>query len=138
MVVRVHGDLGTAVCIQCKKTHDISYFNQSFQENKKCACQDLKCKGSVKPNLMFYGETVTPLFYETEPIVRHADLAMIVGYDLSTQPLSGVLRYLHAAVPMVIVNETRLVQPKINPQLHIFNKTVDESVRQILEDLLRK
>ncbi|CAB9527182.1 NAD-dependent protein deacetylase [Seminavis robusta] len=89
-IVECHGHFRTAACIDCAKSADIDSVVQSITKEGKAPTCD-KCKGYVKPDIVFFGEGLPNRFHKLlRPDLQQADLLIILGTSLQVAPVSMI------------------------------------------------
>ena len=89
--------------------------------------------GRLRPHIVWFEEPV-PMIGQAVPLVRSADIFVVVGTSLVVYPAAGLVDMARAHVPVFIVDK------KIPPSSHIRNLTVIEQpasvgVRMLAEQL---
>lgn len=81
-LVECHGHFRTASCIDCRKACDGEKVKETIVVEggiPKC----LQCGGNVKPDIVFFGESLPARFYALlKSDIRKADLMIILGTSL--------------------------------------------------------
>lgn len=87
-IVECHGHFRSASCSMCKTTVDIDHVTQEItQHGLPPICK--KCKGFVKPDIVFFGEDLPGRFHTMlKPDLKAADLLLIMGTSLMVAPVS--------------------------------------------------
>ena len=57
--MEAHGSFASQSCIVCKEPFDTAEIRRLIQEEKIPRCSDRRCKGLVKPDIVFFGEAVS-------------------------------------------------------------------------------
>eukprot|EP00388_Colpodella_angusta_P047545 GDKK01072998.1.p1 GENE.GDKK01072998.1~~GDKK01072998.1.p1 ORF type:complete len:196 (-),score=2.17 GDKK01072998.1:30-566(-) len=69
-------------------------------------CKD--CGGLVKPDVVFFGESLPSRFFElAKPDTDKCDLLIIIGTSLKVFPFAMVPSFIDKSVPRVLINMTR-------------------------------
>lgn len=88
-VLELHGNTRSISCIDCKKSYSLDeIFNQLKKElTPKCS----SCKGTLKPEVVFFGESL-PLatLEEAMKITNECDLFLTIGSSLVVQPAASL------------------------------------------------
>ena len=89
-IVECHGHFRTASCIQCHSSANIDDVVQSITKQAKAPiCK--KCKGYVKPDIVFFGEGLPNRFHKLlRPDLQQCDLLIILGTSLQVAPVSMI------------------------------------------------
>lgn len=84
-LVECHGHFRTASCIECSKSADgdtVKHTIVELGETPKCQ----KCNGNVKPDIVFFGESLPQRFHKLlRNDIREADLMLILGTSLQVR-----------------------------------------------------
>jgi NAD-dependent histone deacetylase SIR2 len=67
-----------------------------------------KCKGLVKPNIVFFGESLPPRFRENVPLIRDADLVIVMGTSLTVSPFAQLPQLARGFAPRLLINLERV------------------------------
>jgi NAD-dependent SIR2 family protein deacetylase len=112
-----HGGFGSAHCTKCGKEHSQEYCRERLfdlkdgKRNEKgeiipwCMCSDPKCKGNVKPDIVFYGEALPERFDELRgPDLEDTDLLIIAGTSLKVYPFAATKDLCNPKAPRLLIN----------------------------------
>ena len=81
-LVECHGHFRTASCIECKREADIEKVRSLIVETGETPICT-KCKGKVKPDIVFFGESLPNRFHKlVKKDTKQADLMLILGTSL--------------------------------------------------------
>jgi NAD-dependent histone deacetylase SIR2 len=58
-IIEAHGSFATQRCIECKRTFSDTEMKEFVEEERIPRCKT--CKGLVKPDIVFFGESVSVL-----------------------------------------------------------------------------
>ncbi len=126
-VIHLHGELLKA--------------RSSFDENliyewKKDILPGDKCeRGSqLRPHIVWFGEAVTKM-EEAVPVVRSADMFIVVGTSLLVYPAAGLIHYTRYEIPKWLVDPNDLPLPRI-PNLRFINRKATIGVDSLIKELL--
>ena len=103
-VYELHGSLRDGYCIGCHRHYDYSYLASAVNKGIVPVCQT--CGSLVKPDIVFYGESLnTTMLMRGENAFTNADLAIILGSSLVVNPAAALpYRSVMAGRDIVIVN----------------------------------
>lgn len=96
-----------------------------------------KCeKGSqLRPHIVWFGEAV-PAIEEALPIVRSADVFVVIGTSLNVYPAAGLLNYVRPSVPVFLIDPNPVsVYNKVNVIREKAGKGV-EQLQIMLKELI--
>ncbi|CAK65079.1 unnamed protein product (macronuclear) [Paramecium tetraurelia] len=133
-VIQVHGHRRTASCIDCKKTYCVKTFYQNVDKSEIMKCTD--CNGLIKPDVVFFGQSLPQLYFEKLPEISLSDLVIIMGTSLQVQPFSNMIYRINENVPIVLINkETNLRRlDPINNKL-LIKGDVQDIISSIMKQL---
>ena len=121
-IVEAHGSFATQRCIQCKRPFDDAEMKKIVEEERIPRCNT--CKGLVKPDIVFFGESVStftpakeagfasmtfiaqlpPAFFDSLAKLRDADLLIVIGTSLTVQPFASLINMVTGQCPRVLIN----------------------------------
>ena len=58
-LVEAHGSFASQHCIDCKKEYDSEKMRLAVEKAEAVLCDDESCAGLVKPDVVFFGESVS-------------------------------------------------------------------------------
>lgn len=100
-VLECHGTLRTAHCMKCRKPYSVEDIEQPILAGEIPHC---KCGGIIKPDIVFFGESLPPDFYTYLERPPKADMILVLGTSLNVQPAATFALRLVSQVPSVMVN----------------------------------
>ena len=79
---------------------------KSIRENKVMYCKDEKCKGPVKPDIIFFGESLPEEFLTAlnPDEMAKTDLLLVMGTALAVSPFNSIVRMVPKNVIKVLFN----------------------------------
>ncbi|KRZ77943.1 NAD-dependent protein deacetylase sirtuin-1 [Trichinella papuae] len=111
-VVYCHGSFDTATCMECGFRVDCeeirdAVFNEAIPTCRNCA--QIGLRGVMKPDIVFFGESLPRTFYESVAADQsQVDLLIVIGSSLKVRPVSLIPRALQASVPLILINRETL------------------------------
>jgi NAD-dependent deacetylase len=128
-VIHLHGEL-----LKARSTLDenlVYDWPGDIQPGDKCE------RGSqLRPHIVWFGEAV-PKMDEASPLVRSADIFLIIGTSMLVYPAAGLINYTGYDTPKWLIDPNHTTIPNI-PNLTIISqkatKGVDALVKQLLAD----
>lgn len=106
-MVQAHGNFRHAACIDCGAPFDIEKHREDVMNHKISRCS--LCEGVVKPNVIFFGETLPDEFFVmVEHDVKKAELILIIGTSLQVQPVAMLPFLVLPHVPRALINAERV------------------------------
>lgn len=110
-IVAAHGNFDSAKCIRCARPHPVEHVRQAVfagDGGNACYCVKKSCGGLVKPEIVFFGESLPPRFWERAPLdYSEADLLIVMGTSLAVHPFAGLIDYVQPHVPRLLVNREK-------------------------------
>ncbi|PLN86454.1 DHS-like NAD/FAD-binding domain-containing protein [Aspergillus taichungensis] len=103
-MMAVHGNWKSQRCHKCKTPYPDDLMQQAVNSGDVPYCLVAECGGAVKPDVVFFGESVAPRFEREEPKVREADLMLIMGTSLKVNPCTRLPPQVPDGVPRVLLN----------------------------------
>lgn len=107
-VVEAHGSFATQRCIDCKKEFDGDKMIEHVDRGDVPRCEDLGCQGLVKPDIVFFGESLPKEFDRKAFRVGIADLVLVIGTSLSVYPFAALPEQAQEGKPRVLFNLERV------------------------------
>ncbi|KAI1793372.1 DHS-like NAD/FAD-binding domain-containing protein, partial [Ganoderma leucocontextum] len=101
-IVEAHGSFADQHCIQCKKGFEGAKMKAAIEQAEIVRCGE--CGGLVKPDIVFFGESLPPLFQMSVPRLREADLLFVIGTSLKVHPFASLTGLVPASCPRVLIN----------------------------------
>jgi len=100
-VLNCHGSYATFHCLQCRKAWQLDDFLCWYREHLHVC----SCGGSIKPDVVLFGEPLTDDFEEAADLVDKCDFLMILGSSLVVYPVAGLAEQaVGKGVPVMIIN----------------------------------
>lgn len=92
--------------------------------------------GQLRPNIVWFEETV-PMIEEAIPLMRSADIFVLVGTSLAVYPAAGLVDYVDDEVPKYILDRKI---PRVNHYANVIpiEKAATESIEDLKSLLLRQ
>ncbi len=89
-VLEVHGHVRSATCVSCGKPYSMEWLAGEVERTGVARCP---CGGLVKPDVVLFGEPLTPAFAEAQRALSEADLLFVLGTSLTVWPVAGLVPY---------------------------------------------
>lgn len=101
-VLEVHGHARSGTCLSCGRNYSLEWMATEVQGRGEARCQ---CGGLVKPDVVLFGEPLTPAFEEAQRELSKADLLFVLGTSLTVWPVAGLVPYaLSHGARLIIAN----------------------------------
>ncbi|KZT27446.1 NAD-dependent deacetylase sirtuin-2 [Neolentinus lepideus HHB14362 ss-1] len=101
-IVEAHGSYASQRCIDCKRPYDAAKLKDKLLKEEVAYCEN--CKGLVKPDIVFFGESLPPLFHCSISALRSADLLIVMGTSLVVQPFASLVDLVPEDCPRLLIN----------------------------------
>lgn len=119
-VITLHGSIERSYCLNCGKEFSLIEMKEKIKNEKVPKC-DL-CDGLIKPNIVFFGESVHD-FDEAIKLANDSDLLLVIGTSLKVYPASLIPSYSKGKI--VIINKGDISLRNVSFDLYI-NSDIDE------------
>lgn len=144
-MIECHGHFRTASCIECSRSFDGKECKRIIvQESRVPECPE--CGGYVKPDIVFFGESLPTAFHRNvRRDTAKADLLIVMGTSLLVGPVNGIPEMVSKSVPRVLFNRElvgtfkKKVGPKTRRNSHVRQRDkfhggdCDESIRMLCD-----
>ena len=121
-VLEVHGNYTRGLCLGCKRTYTIHEIFEKVERHRVPLCDH--CKNLLKPDVVLFGELLTPDFDQALEEIAQSDLVIVLGSSLEVYPVAGLVpqaKSLGARLVIINRDETpydRLADLLIRSELH--------------------
>ncbi len=105
-------------------------WKKAVQDQKVIKCS---CGGLVKPDIVFFGESLPKEFATACDLMDEADLVIVMGTSLVVYPFAFLVDMVKPQVPLVLINNTdsRKQPPKSNSIW--LDDSLDERVKELAD-----
>ena len=125
-VLELHGSVHRNTCMRCGRQFDLAWV-LSQEGTPHCPCG-----GLVRPDVVLYGEPLDDEVLEAAVrAVRGCDLLIVGGTSLVVHPAAGLVGYLRAGVPLVLINRDE------TPYDGLATLVIRENIAQVLDEAVR-
>ncbi|SPO25209.1 related to NAD-dependent histone deacetylase [Ustilago trichophora] len=119
-IVEAHGSFASSTCIVCKHRVGDDWIRAKIEQGEIARCPRDKCPGRkkgkgkeeggglVKPDIVFFGESLPSRFVRCIPDLRSADLLIVMGTSLQVQPFASLIDAVPSTCPRVLINLERV------------------------------
>jgi len=132
-LVEAHGTFSSTHCIQCGSAYSPDFVKSQIFEGRipyctapalcssssspSCDTASSTCRGYVKPDIVFFGESLPRRFFQLyREDFRRCDLLIVMGTSLQVHPFAGLIDEVADHVPRLLIN---LEPAGVAPRLHI-------------------
>ncbi|KAG7445674.1 NAD-dependent deacetylase sirtuin-2 [Guyanagaster necrorhizus] len=131
-IIEAHGSFASQRCIDCHTPYDGLKMKENIDNKSIAFCE--KCKGLVKPDIVFFGESLPENFIRAIPSIKTADLLIIIGTSLTVHPFASLAGLPEPLCPRVLVNLERVGDLGRRPDDVVLLGKCDE----VIKDLCRR
>lgn len=131
MIVEAHGSFARQSCIECHTAFPDELMQNAVKTKNVPCCLVSSCGGLVKPEIVFFGEALPPLFHANRYLPGEADLCFVMGTSLTVQPFASLPELVNDGVPRVLINKERVGSLGSRPDDVVLLEECDSGVRQI-------
>ncbi|KAJ7625228.1 SIR2 family histone deacetylase [Mycena polygramma] len=132
-IIEAHGSFATQRCIECMRTFDGDRMKRMVLAKEIPRCDT--CGGLVKPDIVFFGESLPDDFIDAIPNVAKADLLIIMGTSLTVHPFAGLAERAAPHCPRVLINLDRVGSIGRRPNDVVLLGKCDDVVRDLCRQL---
>ncbi|KAK8132265.1 sir2 family domain-containing protein [Apiospora kogelbergensis] len=108
LIVEAHGSFATQRCIDCKTEFPGDEMPAYVDKGEPPRCKEAKCRGLVKPDIVFFGEQLPSAFFDNRHVPEESDLVLILGTSLSVHPFASLPDMALETTPRVLFNKERV------------------------------
>ncbi|OSD07303.1 NAD-dependent deacetylase sirtuin-2 [Trametes coccinea BRFM310] len=132
-IVEAHGSFASQHCIECHASVDGATMRKAVETGDIVRCAD--CGGLVKPDIVFFGESLPPAFHKTVPRLRSADLLIVIGTSLTVHPFASLTTLVPEGCPRVLINMDPAGDIGARPDDVVLLGRCDEIIRDLCREL---
>jgi len=132
-IIEAHGSFASQRCIDCKRTYDDAKMKRKILAKETPRCEN--CSGLVKPDIVFFGESLPDEFIRAIPNVAKADLLIIMGTSMTVHPFAGLAERAGPSCPRVLINLDQVGSIGRRPNDVVLLGKCDEMVRTLCKAL---
>lgn len=131
-MIACHGTYHTAHCTKCEKKYTLDQYETKLKNGEIINCE---CGSIVKPDIVFFGESLPASFIDFLDNPTPTDLVMAIGTSLTVQPacLLPMAVKRKYDVPMILINKDSTPYDKAFD--YIINDDIDNTFQEINERL---
>lgn len=135
LVVEAHGSFATQRCVDCKTEYPDDKMKEHVHAGKVPRCEDKKCGGLVKPDIVFFGEPLPKRWEEKRWEIDNADLVLIIGTSLSVYPFAHLPETAPQGTPRVLFNMERVGRIGSRADDVLILGECDDGIRKLADEL---
>lgn len=103
-LVEAHGTFSTATCLRCGSKYSGEEVKTTIFNDDIPKCSKPRCRGVVKPDIVFFGELMPDCFHLHSVDIDNADLMIIMGTSLVVHPFASLVDRVKTEVPRLVIN----------------------------------
>lgn len=108
LITEAHGSFATHSCTKCKADYPDDLMKENIEKLEIPHCNTPRCNGVVKPDIVFFGESLPTRFFQHMTKVAEADLVIIMGTSLQVMPFAALPQQAKEETPRVLINLERV------------------------------
>lgn len=128
-VIECHGSYITGHCLKCKKEYDFENYEKNLKNGDVPYCE---CKGVIKPDIVFFGESLPDTFFRVYYNPPKRDLLIVAGSSLTVQPAASFALNLLRTTPSILINLEETYYDNLFS--YVFHIDTDKFVEKIWKD----
>ncbi|KAJ3558689.1 hypothetical protein NM688_g767 [Phlebia brevispora] len=132
-VVEAHGSFANQHCVECGSWYDEHKLRDQISRGEVAYCYE--CGGLVKPDIVFFGESLPARFHKTIGLLRSADLLIIMGTSLKVHPFATLTQLVPESCPRVLINMDPAGDIGTRPDDVVLLGKTDDVVRDLCKEL---
>ncbi|CAF1333058.1 unnamed protein product [Rotaria sp. Silwood1] len=102
-IVEAHGTFFTAHCLDCQAEYSLEHVKEIIFKDEIPYCN--ACKGIIKPDIVFFGESLPERFAEcVKSDFSKCDFLIIIGTSLAVAPFNNLISYVDKNCPRLLIN----------------------------------
>ncbi|KHO01293.1 NAD-dependent deacetylase sirtuin-2 [Metarhizium album ARSEF 1941] len=134
-IVEAHGSFATQRCIECKAPFPERLMAEHVSAARVPRCRERGCTGTVKPDIVFFGEMLPPAFANNARQAAAADVLLVLGTSLTVHPFAALPELAAEGTPRVLFNMERVGRLGCRPDDVLELGPCDEGIRKLADEL---
>ena len=131
MIIEAHGSFARHSCIECNAPYPEDLMVKAIREKQVPRCLQDGCDGLVKPEIVFFGESLPKEFFAQQWLTEEADLCIVMGTSLSVAPFSSLPGRCRPETPRLLINSERVGAMGSRPDDVLLLEDCDSGVRKL-------
>ncbi|KAH8114488.1 SIR2-domain-containing protein [Phellopilus nigrolimitatus] len=103
-IIEAHGSFADQHCIKCGAQYPHEKIKANIEAQDIPVCERPKCGGYVKPDIVFFGESLPDEFSAGVRHLRNADLLIVMGTSLTVHPFASLTELVPNKCPRLLLN----------------------------------
>ncbi|XP_075223423.1 sirtuin 2 [Lycorma delicatula] len=109
VIVEAHGTFHTSHCLDCHEEYSLEWMKERIFSDSVPTCSS--CNGVVKPDIVFFGESLPSKFFSyAKKDFPEADLLIVMGSSLAVRPFSSLIDRVKEDCPRLLINREKAGQ----------------------------
>ena len=135
-LIEIHGNFNNFTCLGCNERYSLEEVYPEIEKGKTPLCP--KCKGILKPDLIFFGEKIDiSLINRIKNIASHSEFCIVFGSSLVVHPISSIPECtLNNNGRLIIIN--RGVTPYDEYAFYKFEVDIEDFSSAVLKSIKKK
>ena len=100
-VLEVHGNYTRGICLGCRKPYAIQEIFEKLEHHCVPSCD--ACGELLKPDVVLFGELLTPDFDQAVMEIERCDLVFVLGTSLEVYPVAGLVPQAKSSGARIII-----------------------------------
>jgi len=106
-LVEAHGSFSNSHCISCHQEESTAAIKEKIFKDEIPLCP--KCGSLVKPDIVFFGESLPARYFElTETDFPKCDLLLVLGTSLQVHPFASLIHKVKDETPRLLINREKV------------------------------
>jgi len=104
-LIESHGSFNKAHCVSrgCSKEYSESWMRETIMKDVVPTCSD--CNRLVKPDIVFFGESLPERFHTSVMVdFQKCDMLIVMGTSLQVQPFASLVNMVNKECPVLLIN----------------------------------
>lgn len=104
-IIEAHGSFYTNHCLVCRQQYTKEWMKAEIFANRIPRCNIPECTGVVKPDIVFFGESLPAKFHDSiDEDFDDCDLLIIMGTSLEVQPFAALPDRVNDSCVRLLIN----------------------------------
>jgi len=134
-IIEAHGSFATQRCIECQTAFPDDLMKKAVESGEVPHCLVPQCNGLVKPDIVFFGESLPHAFHMNTHVPGRADLIIVMGTSLTVHPFASLPQMASEGVPRVLINKEIVGDFGSRPDDVMILGDCDDGVRKLADAL---
>jgi NAD-dependent histone deacetylase SIR2 len=133
-IIEAHGSFAKQSCIDKEKhAYPEDLMRKAIREKTIPTCLHMGCEALVKPDIVFFGESLPREFFVQQWLAEEADLCIVMGTSLSVAPFSSLPEKCRNGAPRLLINSERVGRLGERADDVLLLEDCDTGVRRLAE-----